>query len=240
MKKLLEKNRQLINRELYNAEKRRFYSPATYASYKKLIPILKEYSQGNLLDIGCGDMPFKFAVIEKVIEYDSLDVEERTDGVTYIGNIQDMHMIDDEKYDTAIAIEVLEHIPNPFKAAEEMYRILKPEGFAILSMPHLSRIHEAPFDFYRYTKYGIRSVLENAGFEIIEIKPVAGLFSFLGHQFSTFFVLLFWHIPIVKWIVYFINKWLVVKPCVFIDKFIDKSKIFASEYVCVAKKIGEN
>lgn len=237
MKSLLEKNRVKINKELRDIEKRKFFSPITYNSYQTVAPAILSYAYGKLIDIGCGDMPYKDLILGKVTQYDTFDVEKRVQEVKFVGDIQSMDAINDNSYDSAVCLEVLEHVRDPFRAIAEIRRILKKNGVLILSVPHLSRLHEEPNDFFRYTKYGVQSLLKNAGFEIVELTPQGGIFSFLGHQFSTIFVCLFWHIPIIKKLVFFINKWFCVKPCYLLDKCFDKKKILASGYTCVAKKI---
>jgi len=236
MKGLLEKNRIQLNKELPNMERRQFFSPVTHYAYQTTAPAILSYARGKLLDIGCGDMPYKDLIQSKVDEYDTFDTEKRAEGVTFIGDVQNMDMITDASYDSAICLEVLEHVKYPHKALSEICRILKPGGVLILSAPHLSRLHEQPNDFFRYTKYGLSSLLEEVNFDVVEITPRGGIFSFLGHQSSTGFVCLFWNIPVVKWLVFFLNKWLCVKVCYFLDKIFDKKKILASGYTCVAKK----
>jgi len=234
--KLLQRNRLRINKELKSAKQRRFFSPATYSDYQVKVPVLLAYASGRLIDVGCGDLQYKELVPGKVTQYDSLDIERRVPEVDFVGDIQNMDMIGDNSYDSAICFEVLEHVPNPFRAVAEINRILKKGGILILSVPHLARLHEEPHDFFRYTKYGLKSLLENANLEVLELTPQGGIFCFLGHQFSTIFVGLFWHIPIIKKIVFFINKWLCVKPCYWLDKVFDKEKIFALGYICIARK----
>lgn len=236
MSDLLQKNRKRISQELDTCYKRRFFSPLTYGTYGATVPAITNYACGKLIDLGCGEMPYKELIMNKVSQYDTFDVEERTKGVTFIGDIQNMDMINDNSYDSAVCFEVLEHVRYPAKALSEIFRILKPKAHLILSVPHLSRLHEEPHDYFRYTKYGLRVLLEDAGFKVVEINAVGGIFSFLGHQFSTFFICLFWHIPVIKHIVFFINKWLCVRFCHFLDKILDKNQIFASGYTCVALK----
>ena len=191
------------------------------------------------LDAGCGDMPYKDYISNLVSKYDTLDYEAHISGITYIGDIQDMHMINDGSYDTITCFEVLEHIENPFKAISELRRVIKIEGKLILSVPHLSRLHDVPHDYFRYTKYGLKSILENNGFKVLDIKARGGLFSFLGHQFSTIFLCIFWHLPILKNITFFINKWISVKFSYLLDNLIDPGKIFALGYTVVAEAIDK-
>jgi len=225
-----------VRQELGDAERRKFFSPSAYGEYQEGVQTIPEYAYGKLIDIGCGNMPYKDILPDKVTQYDTFDIERRVPEVKFVGDIQNMDMIKDGSYDSAICIEVLEHVQNPFKAISEVYRILKQDGTLILSIPHLCRLHEEPYDFYRYTKYGIKFLLENAGFEVLKITPRGGIFCFLGHQFSTIFVCLFWHIPILKQLAFLANKWLCVKPCYLLDKIFDKNKLFALGYTCIAKK----
>jgi hypothetical protein len=59
----------------------------------------------------------------------------------------------------------------------EAFRILKPGGNIILQVPWQWWIHEAPYDFFRYTPYGLRYLFEKAGFTDIVIEPQAGYFT---------------------------------------------------------------
>lgn len=180
---LIRKNRERINKDLRDPDKRKFFSPTNYAEYKAIVPSIFQYAHGKLIDIGCGDMPYKRFFVKIANEYDTIDIERRVPEVKFLGDIQNMDVLMDQTYDTAVCLEVLEHVPNPFKALDEIHRILKKGGCLILSAPHLSRLHEEPHDYFRYTKYGLRSSIENAGFEILSITPNGGLFCFLGHQF---------------------------------------------------------
>ena len=92
MKNLFKQNRKRINEEL-GIERRKYFSPAIYGHYQVTKPAILKYAQGKLLDIGCGDMPYKEMILEKVTHYDTLDIEQRTQGVRFIGNIQKMDMI---------------------------------------------------------------------------------------------------------------------------------------------------
>jgi hypothetical protein len=55
-----------------------------------------------------------------------------------------------------------------------MHRILRPGGYVLLSAPLFWHLHEKPRDFYRYTRYGLAYLFTTAGFEIVEMKPLAG------------------------------------------------------------------
>lgn len=235
MNNLLKQNRIKINKEL-DFHARKYFSPSIYADSLITIPLIVKYISGKCIDIGCGDMPFKPLIEKQVNQYDTLDIEKRTLNVTYIADICNMDIIKNTTYDSAICLQVLEHVADPFKAMREINRILKKGSILVCSAPHLSRLHEEPHDYYRYTKYGLEYLFKSSGFRIISITPTGGLFCFLGHQISSIILLPVWHIPILKDIAFWLNKWVIVKFSILLDRLLDKQKIFALGYSCVVEK----
>lgn len=89
----------------------------------------------------------------------TLDIDQ-TSNADYIADICDNNaaIIPDNLFDIIICTEVLEHTLNPFRAVEEMYRILKKEGFICVSTPFNFRIHGPLPDCWRFTEHGLRSL----------------------------------------------------------------------------------
>jgi len=197
---------------------------------------MRHYTHGKTIDLGCGNMPFRDLLADKVTTYHTLDLSARSDRVTYVGDIRDMSMISDASYNSAICLEVLEHIPDPLQAVREIHRILKPGGTVIVSVPHLSRLHDEPHDYFRFTIHGLCHLLESTGFEVLEIQKKGGMLSFLGHQVSTLLLSAVWPVPGLRQTAWFLNKWLVTQPCYRIDSLFDHSGILALGYVGVARK----
>jgi SAM-dependent methyltransferase len=73
----------------------------------------------------------------------------------------------DSSLDAAFLFEVLEHIDAHEPVLREIRRVLRPDGLLYISVPFLYPIHDAPHDFYRFTLYGIRHVLEQTGFGVV-------------------------------------------------------------------------
>lgn len=134
-------------------------------------------SGSSLLDAGAGESVYKqlfahctykaidLAVGESRWNYANLD---------YVGVLHDMP-IDDAKFDAVLCTQVLEHLEWPRESVAEIYRVLKPGGKLYMTVPMAQNEHQVPYDFFRYTSYGIESICKHAGFHSIEITPFGGL-----------------------------------------------------------------
>jgi SAM-dependent methyltransferase len=98
-----------------------------------------------------------------------------------------MPEVPDARYDAIVSHQVLEHLPRPWEALAEFHRVLRPGGVLVSSAPHLSRRHELPHDYFRFTQGGMESLLRDAGFVDIDVQAFGGLLGFLHHQVSCVF-----------------------------------------------------
>ena len=135
---------------------------------------------GNILDVGCGKMPYKSLILENysIQSYVGLDIENAREYDKYvkpdvIWNGKEMPFADGS-FDTAMATEVLEHCFEPSVLLRESHRILKSKGLLFFTVPYLWPLHETPNDAYRYTPWSIEMHLKNAGFREIKIHPMGG------------------------------------------------------------------
>ena len=236
MQNWIAKRRRLIEREATTIGERRNLSPVFYAQYTSVLPALRRYAQGRLIDLGCGTAPFADLIGDQVSTYHGLDLWPRSPRTVLAADIQQLTMIRDETYDTAISLEVLEHVPAPWLAVDEIYRILKPGGYFVLTVPHLSRLHDVPHDYYRYTRFGISYLLRRSGFEIITIEEKAGLATFLGHQLSTVLISVGRAAGALRTPLEAVNKWLVTKPAYMLDRHILPMGLFPVGYLAVARR----
>ncbi|MEX2014760.1 MAG: methyltransferase domain-containing protein [Candidatus Saccharimonadales bacterium] len=108
----------------------------------------------------------------------TLDIDEDA-GATYTADLceNNSHLISDNHFDYVVCTEVLEHTLQPFDAAAEIERILKPGGLALISVPFNFRIHGPLPDCWRFTEHGLRALFKD--FEIIQLTPLESQNRFL-------------------------------------------------------------
>ena len=134
---------------------------------KKLSSFLQRYqSSGYTLNVGCGDQ-FYSAMFPNSVCVD-IDERRRPDLVVDVHN---MYQFSENTFDCVLCTEVLEHCLNPQKAADELFRVLKPGGILLLSTRFLYPLHDTPQDYYRFTKYGLLHLFSQ--FELIELQEEA-------------------------------------------------------------------
>jgi len=141
-------------------------------------------SSGRTLDIGAQNGPYAAFFPTRI----ALDIRPGR-GVQILGDAQAIGVVDGV-FDVVLCTEVLEHVPEPQRAIDEMFRVLKPGGTLLLTTRFLFPIHDAPHDYFRFTKYGLRHLLRRfAEVEVQEetdsIGTIAVLLQRLGMQART-------------------------------------------------------
>jgi SAM-dependent methyltransferase len=137
------------------------------------------YLSGLLLDVGSGYSPYRtlFTKAEKYIGLDS--AWDRTPSV--VTDVQTLP-INSRAADSVLCAEVLEHVVDPDKVVKEIARTLKLGGLFLVTTPMSWNLHYEPYDFRRYTCYGLWQLLARHGFEPIETRRIGGLFSLVGSR----------------------------------------------------------
>lgn len=232
----LKKSRALLNDRLTARGLAHTFSLASYLLEKATRPRIDRYARGTLLDAGSGRSPYKKELQARGVQVVSIDVEDRAGEIDHVTDIQDMPPIADSSMDVVLCTQVLEHVPRPWDAVREIERVLKPGGTLILSVPHLSLIHEAPHDYYRYTRYGLTSMIEAAGLEVAEIQATGGLVAFLMHLASMGLLCTIGAVPGLRWITWAINYAVLVRLMEPVDRVLGLSAIYPCDYVVVASK----
>jgi SAM-dependent methyltransferase len=168
------------------------------------------------VDLGVGDTAW---------DYSRLDVRADLAALPFRSGI----------FDAAIHVVTLEHVREPRCVLREIARTLAPGARLLVVAPHEWEVHQVPHDYYRYTRYGLAYLLEEAGLTGIDIRPAGGYFRLLarrllnGLQFFTGGLRWIWFLPVAI---------LLVPPALvlpFLDG-LDRDRNFTLGYICTAKK----
>lgn len=136
----------------------------------------KDYIKGRLLDAGCGEKPYSLLYDDLVDSSIGCDVESCIHDRNFIDVYATVDNLPfaDEEFDTILCTNVLEHVSEAGKGFHELSRCLKTGGSVIISTPFLCPMHEAPYDFYRYTIYGLKHQIEKNGLKVVKMIPMGG------------------------------------------------------------------
>ncbi|MBC8512602.1 MAG: class I SAM-dependent methyltransferase [Dehalococcoidia bacterium] len=137
------------------------------------ILLARSFIKGRLLDVGCGVRPYAL-IYEPLVETSvGTEVAYSPHGTGAADAICPAERLPfaNQSFDTILCTEVLEHTSEPFVVMEEFARLLKPGGHLLLSVPFIYPIHEAPYDHWRFTSYGIARLCKLVGLEVVYVHP---------------------------------------------------------------------
>jgi SAM-dependent methyltransferase len=200
-----------------------------YLHFSELRDAVKKYAdkiKGITLDIGAGNSPYRsfFKNSEKYIRIDKFDYGTKPDIIADATKLP----FKNNSADSVVCFQVLEHLQNPQKAVDEMYRVLKKNGVCLATTHMATVLHGEPYDYFRFTKYGLKDVLFKK-FKEVRVEANGGAL-----------------LSIMQLIVWGLNDKLpkiIASPltvCLnFIGKKLDKifhSEVFTLNYIVYAKK----
>ncbi len=244
-KKYRKKIVQIINNQMVQSI---IYNPFSDFIDWSILNFVKRVSQKmpigmRILDAGAGELRYKkyfshcdyvsqdLCIGEKEWYFNEIDIKSD------ICNIP----VKNESFDYILCTQVLEHLEFPERAFKEFYRILKKGGKLILTAPLGFGEHQIPYDFFRYTKYGLKSLGERNNLELISLKPQGGVFINLEYilwQSISIFIP-FKDNTIIRYfffILLFAIKFISGVFFCFLDIF-DKNKFYTNNYNCIYEKI---
>lgn len=141
--------------------------------------VARDIGAGTIvLDLGAGETPYRG--LFRHTNYIATDMRKGT-GISFIS---DANRIPMRKCccHVVLCTELLEHVPNPEMLLGEMLRVLEPGGRLVLTAPLCWRQHMKPYDFFRFTRFGLEELFRRAGFEVNSIEPLGGYFVNLALQ----------------------------------------------------------
>jgi len=140
-----------------------------YRDLRRFLPGVR----GRVLDVGCGQSPYRFLLDPASTEYvgvDILDADKFDYDNPEIVPFDGEHLpFPDDHFDAVICTEVLEHVLHFQNLVDEMYRVMRNGAEAIVTVPWSARYHYVPYDFYRYTPSSLRTMFTE--FQTCTIAP---------------------------------------------------------------------
>lgn len=148
--------------------------------YSTIKESLAKFCSGHVLDIGCGNKPYKEWIEETSHSYTGCDIIQSSENCVDIICPAQQIPLPDASFDTVFSTQTIEHVGDFQGMLNESFRLLKPGGHIIVSGPMYWPLHEEPYDYFRFTKHGFKFALENSGFEVLEVNPNGGKWALFG------------------------------------------------------------
>ena len=228
-----------LDRYIFNPEKWQFIFCDCYISRKKLWRGIKSKApllNGSIIDIGCGRKPYEELFIN-CTKYEGLDyatpdinfeferhADYYYDGITFPFN--------KDSYDNAVCFQCLEHVPDPNHFLEEINRVIKPGGYLLLTCPFSFAQHFHPYDYFRFSSFGLKKLLEDTNFEVVEIKPLETSAETLAGNFLYFITSHIKYYSIFR--IIFCLFYNIFSPLIY--KLFPKDYEYTTDYLVLAKK----
>lgn len=173
-----------------------FFNPF-YISRRGLYKSIKHFGEnisGKTLDVGCGIKPYESLFSSS--QYIGLDIEQS--GHDHSNSKVDVYYdgktfpFGNDEFDSIVSFQVFEHVFNPSDFLKEINRTLKTNGKLLMAVPFVWDEHEQPYDFARYSSFGLKYILEQHGFTIIEIKKSVSNFGVIFQLINAYIYKVLW------------------------------------------------
>jgi SAM-dependent methyltransferase len=141
----------------------------------------------RVLDLGCGagDSVDLFRSLEPRVQWTGADIERSPEVAERTRTDADFVTFDGQRlpfagrsFDLVYCKQVLEHVRHPEPLLAEVARVLAPDGWLVGSTSHLEAFHSR--SVWNYTPYGLMLLLEQAGLDLVEVRPVIDAFTLIA------------------------------------------------------------
>ena len=154
--------------------------------YPFITNAIEEYCYGgsSVVDVGCGEQPFRELLKEKQAKYCGVDIKQNTMRTVDVISTAENLQIEDDIIDLVLCLEVLEHVNDVKKVVGEIKRILKPGGYCIITTPFIYPLHEEPYDNQRLTVYGLLNVVRQNQLEVVHFAKIGNEIEVFASMFN--------------------------------------------------------
>ena len=145
--------------------------------------------RGRVVALGCGTCPYKDWILSVADEYVGVDWGNSFHDSSCVDIVADLTKrlpIEDGFADTVVSFQVMEHLPEPLDFLKECHRILRGGGQLFITVPFMWHVHEAPYDYFRYTRHGLTYLLQKSGFTDIDVRENTGFWQMWILKFNYY------------------------------------------------------
>ena len=136
---------------------------------KSALEEIAQSAQGCVLDLGAGTQKIR-GFLSPSCEYISLDYHETAtqwyETIPSVFGDAAALPFPKDSMNTVLLLDVLEHLPDPEMCLKEVHRVLMTDGKLIFQVPFLYPLHDVPYDFQRWTLFGLHRLAQNHHFQI--------------------------------------------------------------------------
>lgn len=166
------------------------------------------------VDLACGDVLWDYTKLSAITDLAALPFPNGS-------------------FDAVLNVVTLEHVREPLSVVSELARVLKPGGSLLMVVPQEWEVHQAPHDYFRYTRYGIRYLLDRAGFGSVRVLAAGGFFRVLSRRLFNA-------------LAFFRGGWFIAAalflapPALILPAFdrLDRERNFTLGYICTARRLS--
>lgn len=143
------------------------------ADVASLVALLPEgEGRSRALDVGCDRSPYRQLLEARGYLVETLDLSPESEA-DHVGSVEETGL-EDAEFGVVLCTQVLEHCDDPWRGIRELRRIVRPGGFLLLSVPHVSFYHPHPADHWRFTQEGLVRLCASGGFRPVELLAQEG------------------------------------------------------------------
>jgi SAM-dependent methyltransferase len=144
--------------------------------YNDMFPLIEKHVLGNILDAGAGRLAWKSLLSSRGESYFSADCTVMNSDLDVAADLTKPLPFREGYFDTIFCCSVMEHTPEPWKVLPEFAKCLKQGGVVLLSLPFMLYLHDEPYDYYRFTDYGVDYLAGKAELQVIDSVVNGGYF----------------------------------------------------------------
>ena len=135
-----------------------------------LPPLLASAARGAVLDVGCGEQPFRHTIVASGCRYLGMDVVQNgagtVDAIGALERLPDPWPLPDAQFPLVLCTEVLEHVTDIDAAFANLRRLTAPSGAVVVTTPFVFPLHMEPYDYRRLTPYGLEQLASTHRFRV--------------------------------------------------------------------------